>query len=113
MNIRKRDILVSVLLSFVTCGIYGLYWYVVLADDVKTATKDTSLPSGGLFLLLLIVTCGIYGLYYFYKVGKALYNSKISASDNSVLYLIIAILPYPIINVCLIQNELNKTVASN
>ncbi len=30
---KKRDIVVSIILSIVTCGIYGIYWFVVMTDE--------------------------------------------------------------------------------
>ena len=32
--IKQRNIGICILLSIVTCGIYGLYWFVVLTDDI-------------------------------------------------------------------------------
>lgn len=62
-------------------------------------------------ILLSIITCGIYGLYWNYKMGKELYEAKckkgMNASDNSVLYLILAVLGLGIVNYCLIQSDLN------
>ena len=67
-NITKRDIAVAVILSIVTCGIYGLYWFVVLSEDVNTLTDDHS-TSGATALILSIVTCGIFGIYWIYWVN--------------------------------------------
>ena len=109
--ITKRDIAVAIILSIVTCGIYGLYWFVVLTDDVKAASKDEQFQTGGVALLLTIVTCGIYGIYWAYKMGElmkqAQTNHNLPVTDNSVLYLILQILGLGIVNYAMIQNDLN------
>ena len=62
-KIAKRDLAITIILSIVTCGIYGLYWFVVLSEDVNTLTDDHSV-SGATALILTIITCGIYGYYW-------------------------------------------------
>ncbi len=110
--IQERNIAVCIILSLVTCGIYGLYWYVCLANDINTASgsQDTS---GGMVLLLTLVTCGIYGLYWAYKCGEKidLMNEKrgIPSSNGGILYLLLYFFG-GIIAYALIQNELNKFV---
>lgn len=111
---KERNIFVAILLSFVTCGIYMIYWFIVMTDEAKAASKDESAPSGGMAFLLTLVTCGIYGIYWAYKMGKTLMTAKtnngIAASDNSVLYLILQLLGFGIIGYALMQNELNEIV---
>ncbi len=115
--IQKRGIGLSILLTIVTCGIYGIFWFISLTDDIKRVSGDESLPSGGMAFLLTIVTCGIYGFYWAYKMGKALQEIQTRAniaavSDNSVLYLILQIFGLGIVNYALMQNSLN-VVADN
>ena len=68
MNIEKRNIVLYIILTICTCGIFGLYWFVCLTDDSKKASNDWTSASGGVSLLLTIVTCNIYGLYWAYKL---------------------------------------------
>jgi len=99
----------------VTCGIYGLYWFVCLTDDTNTVSGEEG-TSGGLALVFALVTCGIYGLYWAYKCGTKLDTAKqnrgIPASNSGVLYLILFIFG-GIIAYALIQNELNKLASNN
>lgn len=108
---QKRNIAVNIILSIVTCGIYGLVWFVQMTDDAANASNDHTM-TGGVALLLSIVTCGLYRIYWAYKIGKLLLTANeekgIIASDNSVLYLILEILGLNIVNCCLIQSELNR-----
>lgn len=108
---RERSIAVSIVLSIVTCGIYGIYWFVVLTDDARMESGDNNTPSGGMAFLLTLVTCGIYGFYWAYKTGKTIAAAEskngIPAEDNSVLYLILQLVGLGIINYALMQNSLN------
>ncbi len=108
----QRNIAVSIILTIVTCGIYGIVWFVMLNDEIRNASKDYGMPSGGVAFLLTIVTCGIYGIYWAYKMGKAITIAKqeagLPANDNSVLYLILQIFGFAIVNYALMQNEMNN-----
>lgn len=109
--IKERNIAVCILLSIVTCGIYGIYWFICLSDDANTATGEPG-TSGGMAFLFSLITCGIYGLYWMYKQGEKLDNAKarrgMSGGSSGILYLILAVLGLGIISYALMQNELNK-----
>ena len=113
--IKERNIVTCIILSIVTCGIYGLYWFITLTDDASRANDDPSFTGVKAFLLTL-VTCGIYSIYWNYKIGKEMYEANqkrgIQTSDNSVLYLVLGIFGFGIVTYCLVQNELN-TIAKN
>ena len=110
--IERRNIAVCIVLTLVTCGIYGIYWIVCLTNDVNTVSGDVNGTSGGMVVLLTIVTCGIYGIYWAYKQGEKLdftkNNRGIPSSNSGVLYLILQIVGFGIIAYALMQNELNK-----
>ena len=110
--IEIRNIAVCIVLTLVTCGIYGIYWIVCLTNDVNTVSGDVNGTSGGMVVLLTIVTCGIYGIYWAYKQGEKLdftkNNRGIPSSNSGVLYLILQIFGFGIIAYALMQNELNK-----
>ena len=109
--IQKRDLAMYIILTLVTCGIYGIYWFVVLTDDVKTVSKDEQMPSGGLAFLLTLVTCGIYGIYWAYKMGELMKTAQekngVEVKDNAVIYLILQLFGLGIVNYALIQADLN------
>lgn len=110
---KKKDITVLIILSVITCGIYGIVWFINITDDVAYASEDSSM-SGGMSFLLSIVTCGIYRFYWSYQMGKKMYIAKtnygLRATDNSVLYLVLSIFQLDIVSYCLIQSELNELV---
>lgn len=112
--VQNRNIVVCILLSIITCGIYGIYWFIVMTDDVARVNQNPDL-SGVKSFIFTLITCGIYGFYWNYKMGKELSeagtkNGK-TISDNSVLYLILSIFGLSIVSYCLIQNDLNSNFA--
>ena len=111
--IKNRNIALCIVLSIITCGIYGIYWLVCLVDDLNVASGRTGDTSGGMVFLLSLITCGIYGIYWMYKAGeKVAYvkqrNTGENDSSSSVLYLILGIVGFGIVVYALIQSELNK-----
>lgn len=63
MPINKRNLAVSIILTIVTCGIYGIYWFIVMTDDTKNVSGDINGASGGVaFLLTLVTFMDIIGL---------------------------------------------------
>lgn len=111
---NKRDIAVSIILTIITCGIYGIYWFICLTDEVKTAAEDKNFQSGGLAFILTLVTCGIYGIYWAYKMGELLKAAQkkhnIPEKDDAILYLLLQLFGLSIVNYALIQSELNTMI---
>ena len=110
--VENRSIALSIILSIITCGIYGLFWYAFMTDDVNKVSGEYDSTSGGLTILYSLLTCGLYKIYWSYKVGKQLYNAGSNCgkdiSDNSILYLILSLFGLSIISDALIQNDLNS-----
>ena len=109
--IQQRNIAVCIILSIVTCGIYGIYWFICLNNDANTAS-NTFGTSGGVAFLLCIITCNIYGWYWAYQQGQkidlAKMNRGLPGGSNGVVYLILTIFGLSIIAYALMQNELNQ-----
>lgn len=110
--VKNRSIVLSIILSIITCGIYGLFWYAFMVDDANKVSGEYDSTSGGLTILYSLLTCGLYKIYWSYKVGKQLYNAGLNygkdISDNSILYLILSLFGLSIISDALIQNDLNS-----
>ena len=114
--IQKRNIALCVILSIVTCGIYGIYWSICMVNDLNTASGQYEDTSGGMVFLLTLVTCGIYYLYWLYKAGEKVNyikqrNGVYTDSNTGILYLLLGIFGFSIISDCLIQSELNNVAA--
>ena len=89
--IRNRSIVSCILLSIITCGIYGWYWLACLANDVNTASGRTNETSGGMVVLLSIITCNIYHIYWMYKAGEKIDQARqmrgLPSQNNGLVYL--------------------------
>ncbi len=113
---RTRSIPVCIILTLVTCGIYGIYWFIMLTEDANALSGRQS-PSGGVAFLLTLITCGIYGLYWAYQMGETLYaaaaqRNVYGASNNNILYLVLQFF-FQLIGWCLMQNEINKLIIAD
>lgn len=115
--VKERNVAVCIILSLITCGIYTLYWYCTVTDDVDTISNNPEKRNGVLVILLSLITCGIYGIYWWYKNGEFMEqanNSKnISGSSNPVLYLILSLFGLSIINFVIVQIDINKHAKLN
>ena len=106
--LQKRNVAMAIVLSIVTCGIYSLYWFIKLTDEMNFVTGTQQDTSGGVALLLTIVTCGIYGYYWAWKQGDKLDKYYGTHGSRGVLYLILNFIGLGIVSYALIQDEINK-----
>ena len=110
----NRSIVLCIVLLFVTCGIYGIYWMIKLNDELNILNGTPEDTSGGMVFLLTLLTCGIYGIYWFYKMGGKVDNIKAGMGmtppslSSSVLYLLLALFGLSIVDYCLMQDTINK-----
>ena len=111
---ESRSIAMCIVLSLVTCGIYGIYWLYKLNNDLNYLTADYEGTSGGMVILLTLVTCGIYGWYWFYKMGLKVDEVKNQmgqqSSSSHILFLILCICGLGIVNYILMQSAINQAV---
>lgn len=111
MRIEKRNIVLCIVFSIITCGIYGLYWFVKLTDETNLVSGHASDTSGGMALLFSLITCGIYYFYWSYRIGCKLDDAAVShamsAQSRPIIYLVLSIFGLGIITYCLAQSTLN------
>ena len=110
--IQKRSIVVCIILSLVTCGLYGLYWLACLANDTNTVSGRQNDTSGGLVVIFSIITCNIYQIYWMYKAGEKIDTARqmrgLPSQNNGLVYLLLTLFGFSIIARALLQNELNN-----
>lgn len=53
---EPRNIAIAIILTIVTCGIYGIYWFIVLTNETNEAACEPNGTSGGIAFLLTLVT---------------------------------------------------------
>ena len=89
-----RSLVTYILLSIVTCGIYGLYFTYALARDMNEMCEGDGENTPGLlpFILLSLVTCSIYQFYWYYKLGNRIQANcakrEINVTENGTTILL-------------------------
>ncbi len=112
VTIQKRNIALYIVLSIVTCGLFGLYWFCTLNDDTNKVSGHPEAIGGIVALLLTIVTCGIYSLFWMYNMGARIDEAKVKrgmpGGNTSTLYLVLTLFGLAWIAEIMLQAELNK-----
>ena len=106
MQIEKRNIGTCVILSIITCGIYGIVWAVKMlreAVQIKDQTDD-----GLAEILLGIFLCPVGFYMAEKKFGEGCQARGIAHEDRSILYLILGFVGLGIVNFIMMQSDLNK-----
>ncbi len=88
-----RSLISYIVLSILTCGIYGLIFVHELSADLNTMCEGDGKKTPGLGKLILftILTCGIYSWFYYYNIGNRLaenaprYGLHFSENGTTVL----------------------------
>ena len=111
MIFEERNSIVVLLLAFLTCGIYGLYWEYVA--DCTLQKKGFLQNSPVLDIILCLLTCGLYNIYLLYRISKQIaeiqLREDVMVDDQSVLCVILSIFGFGIVAIALLQENMNKT----
>ena len=103
---KQRNIVTAVILTLVTCGIYGIYWVICMAREA-VAVKDPADSA-----VLEIILCLFLPFLGFYlaekKFAEGCAARGVAHSDNSVLYLVLGLFGLGIVGICMLQNDVNK-----
>ena len=79
MNVKdNRSFWFYLLLTFLTCGLYSIYFWYVYVEDLNTIFYGDGEDSPNYIIVLLLswVTCGIYGVYWRYKQANSMYRES-------------------------------------
>lgn len=72
--VKTRSLLVLILLSIVTLGIYPFIWFYGVQRDLNLMCKDGQDVNPGLVIVLFLFTFGIYPIIWFYLQGERMKN---------------------------------------
>ena len=111
MEIKSRNIVTCVLLSLITCGIYGIYWVICMAREAVSVKDPSDSAVLEIVLMLFLPFLGFFLTEQKFTAGCE--TRGIAHKDNSVLYLILGLLGLSIVNYCMMQNDLNKIATVN
>ena len=69
---QDRNFILVILLSIITCGIYGIYYWYKFTEDLNTLGRGDGQESPNYIIVLLLssITCGIYAFFWYYKQGN-------------------------------------------
>lgn len=111
---KHRSIPLSIIFCILTCGIYGLYWFVCLTDELNFASGNVQDTNGGMALILTLITCNIYGIYWAWRMGEKLEALRMHNGQGRgsypILFLVLSLFGLNIISFALIQDNLNNIV---
>jgi hypothetical protein len=79
------------LLALVTCGLYGLYWYYTMGNELKNYLGKEDLNP--VMDIVIGLVCGLYMLYMPIKYGKIIQEAQMRAGvpnpeDQGVKFLL-------------------------
>ncbi len=70
----NREMLKTILLSFVTCGIYGIWFYSTVGEDINMVASrrdgKKTMHYCLLFFVISPITCGIGSLVWFHRISE-------------------------------------------
>ncbi len=112
-NFQSKSLLIVAILSFVTCGIYLIYWVYITTNDINNYMQQEYM-SPSLAAILSIVTCGLFLIYWFYKYGTIVFNDMSkkanldSYGESAAVLAILFLVPFGYVySVIAFQNKLN------
>ncbi len=105
--VKNRNIVLAILFSIITCGIYYIYWQIVINNDMNYLTPEDSFQtSGGIVFLFSLITCGIYTWYWAYRMGNKMDQIK-NGSAHAILFILLQVFGLGIVNYCIMQSAIN------
>jgi hypothetical protein len=105
----KNDPFIVLLLGFVTCGLYLIYWNIKMAEVINAVVeKEVITPPVAIFS----GCCFPVNLYFYYLVGQNLevIGRKVgnpALQDQSVLLIVLGFVA-PMVSAMIVQGEINK-----
>lgn len=110
----RRSVLMDMLLTLVTCGIYGLYWQYRLMKGLNALLGEQK-HNFLKWLLLTTITCGIWHIYVLFVMSQDMNNLQGEHSipptrDLPVISLILSIVGFPIAVEAILQHLMNEII---
>jgi len=108
---EKRDPVMVLVLSLVTCGIYGIYEIYKVSTEMRDALGRQDI-NPTLDVVLSLFTCGLYFIYLSYRYPQLLLEMqdrvRLPRNDISLISIILAVCGLSMVSIFMIQTELNK-----
>jgi hypothetical protein len=108
---ERREIVMTLLLLVLTCGLYGFVLLYKMGDEINRHSGRNEL-NPGMDLLLTFLTCGFWSWYVMYRYPKALQDLIMEeggpTTDLVLPCLLFAIFGMGLVSFLVLQGELNK-----
>ncbi len=109
MNVNQRSIGMAIFMSIITLGIYGIYWYYLLVQNVRVITGSQK-GCGGEVACIMFVP--FYSLYWWYTRGETVKNEftkrRYNVSISGAIALVLSLFGLGIIAMAIMQNDFNS-----
>ena len=108
IGFARRNVGSCIILTIMTCGIFGIIWLVKICKDLGRLHGDEN-PVGSEVLLFLLVP--FYSVYWGYDKGKQMYEDSKkrggNLTDRKYIYLFMNIMCMQLFTLGFIQTQLN------
>ncbi len=108
---------VAVILTIVTCGLYGLWWQ-YKQMEILNAWHGREEYSFLTYLILSFITCGIYAVYYEYKMAQGIneiqhrYGYRVN-ENLALLCVLLSICSVGVLSLAIQQSDINDLYGEN
>lgn len=106
--IKKRNMLGQVGLMIITFGIYSIYWFYKISEEMKYVGKDMQASPGLWTVLLFVPFAGLWSYYKFSELYEKVSSDHFNRWILWLLYVVFAPAVWFIV-----QTEMNKQADQN
>ena len=107
--VKPRSIGSAILLSIITLGIYYIFWFIKVNDEMLELRRKKGLP-GLIVFVLDVVTLGIYSKFWSYRMGTyAGETTNDSKTGMGIIFLILSFCNLTFANVIILQSVINSS----
>ena len=105
----KNDPILVLILGFITCGLYYIYWNIKMAEVINAVTGRQTIST---VIAVIAGCCMPVNLYYYYLCGEALPEigkrlNKPELKDKSTLLVILGFFIAPVAAM-IVQGHVNE-----
>lgn len=105
----KVDPILVLILGFLTCGLYLIYWNIKVAEVLNAVSEREVISQP---IAIFAGCCYPVNIYFFYLAGKdglpeVYHRAGIGQKDDTLLLLVLGFF-FPMIAAMIVQNDINK-----
>lgn len=115
----RRDPVMVLIFTYLTCGIYGLYWQYVTTEELANVSGRNDL-SPAMDLVISLLTCSLYMFYVYYRNAEiidATLTARGIPHENKTQTVLLLVVASFVVGVTgwfppfILQEEFNKLAA--